>query len=328
MSEKEKYEQARRVLLILRFFEQKKELTTAQVLDLINNRFGGISERSIQRDLQILKEEDLIEQTGRGNESIWKLRTNSLIKTSPANLSGDEMLSFYMLKAYLSTFKGTSIESELSKLTKKIEKLAPGDVFLENTLYWDQNPGSYDYSLKPNLISKLIRYIVDKQWIKIRYQRMFDDTEHDYEVLPCSLYTYAGVIYLVAYNSYSKSHFNFVIHNIQDIEESLKSQKVVPEFDYEEFRKQRFGVIGGGIEKVRILIKKEFVKYFENRFWHSSQKMIMQKDDTMILTMKVPVTPELAGWVCRWNEALTVIEPTDLKEWVIGLLKLSLKNYE
>jgi predicted DNA-binding transcriptional regulator YafY len=328
MAEDDKYDQARRVLMILGLFQKHIVLKTSEILVMINDRFGGISKRSVQRDLEILKNEDLIVLEGRGRESKWKYNKSNKIKSSPLKISGDEMLSFYMLKAYLATFKGTSIENDIVKLTSKIENFAPGDVFLEDTLYWDQNPGSYDYSNNPGLITKLIHNINEKNWINISYRKILDDSIKNYEIFPCSLYTYGGVIYLVAYNLKAKMHVNFVIHNIIQIEESLNQNHKSPEFDYDEFRRQRFAVIDGEIKNVKLLINKDFVKYFEHRFWHSSQKQVVQNDGSLILPMKIPVTADLVTWICRWNDTMTVIEPPELRTWMIELLQSTLKNYE
>jgi predicted DNA-binding transcriptional regulator YafY len=327
MAEDDKYEQARRVLMILGLFQNHIVLKTTEIIDLLIKRFGGISKRSVQRDLEILRDEELIILEGRGRESKWKFIKSKKLKSAPLKISGDELLSFYMLKAYLATFKGTSIEKDIEKLTSKIENFAPGDVFLEETLYWDQNPGSYDYSNNPGLITKLIHHINEENWIIISYQKIFDDSIKNYEIFPCSLYTYSGVIYLVAYNSHAKKHLNFVIHNILDIEESPNQNHKMPKFDYNEFRRQRFAVIDGEIKNVKLLIDKDFVKYFEHRFWHSSQKQVIQKDGSLILTMKIPITADLVTWICRWNDTMTVIEPPELRDWLIELLQSSLKNY-
>lgn len=328
MKEADKFYQSRRTLNILRLFQKNITLTANEILDLINDKFAGISKRSIQRDLKILEDEGLIELDKRGKASVWKLMRGVNLQIPHVKVSGDEMLSFYMLKAYIATFEGTTIENDLKKLSDKIENLAPGDVFLENTLYWDQNSGSYDYSLKPNLISKLVHHIIEKNWIEISYQRMSDDKIANYKIFPSSLYTYSGAIYLVGYYSKSKKHHNFLIQNILELEESQNQSMKVPEFKYNEFKKQRFAVFDGDIENVKILIKNKFVKYFENRFWHSTQKMIEQKNGDTILTMDLPITPELVSWIAGWSDFITVIEPPELKKQLIARLKSSLKNYE
>lgn len=328
MKEVDKFYQSRRILNILRLFQKNITLTTTEILDMLNDKFAGISKRSIQRDLKVLEDEGLIELEKRGQASVWKLIKNRKFQRPPINISGNEILSFYMLKAYISTFEGTTIEKDIKKLSDKIENLAPGDVFLEDTLYWNQNSGSYDYSMKPNIISILIQHIVEKNWVEISYQKMSDDLIGSYLILPCSLYTYNGAIYLVAYYSQSKKHHNFLIQNIIEVKESLNQSMKTPDFDYKDFKKKRFAVFGGDINKVKILIKKEFVKYFENRFWHSTQKMIDQKNGDVVLNMDVPVTPELLSWICSWSDFITVLEPPELKEQLVSRLKASLENYE
>jgi predicted DNA-binding transcriptional regulator YafY len=324
-TEENKSEQARRVLFIYNLFLRHIKLTTNQVLDEIIEEFGDVSKRSVQRDLQILKDADYIQSESKGRNSFWRLNRGKKI-TMPTQIKSSELLSFYILKAYLKTFKGTAIENDINNLTEKIESLAPGDAILEETLYWDQNPGYYDYRGKHNLISRLLRYIHEKTWVTMEYEKMWDSKVKTYDILPESLFTYGGSIYLIAYLPKHKTYLNFALQNIVKLEDSSNQSRKYPEFDFDKFRSERFAVMDGEISDVVLKINKDFVKYFENRVWHPSQKVTFDKSENMLLHLKVPITPDFISWILHWTEAITVISPESLKYKLKKIYEEALRN--
>lgn len=321
-------EQARRTLTIYKMFLANRTMTTSEVCQKMLKRFGGISKRSIQRDLKILKDEDIIELIGSGSQCSWTIAKKNTSDKIPVKIRESELLSFYMLKAYLGTFHGTSIESDLQHLSKKLETMAPGTIFMEENFYGDQNIGYYDYSDKNEIIRALVHHITEKNRIKIKYQRIYDDVIKDYQLISQFLYTYSGTTYLVAYNPLRQISTNFALQNILSVEESYTVSYVKLDFDYNEFRSQRFAVFDGEIHKVVLRIKEEYTKYFINRLWHPSQKVKYDTKGNLILTLKVPISPDITAWICQWSEAITVIEPIELKKKIISQLKNAIANYK
>ncbi|MEI6090243.1 MAG: WYL domain-containing protein [bacterium] len=321
-------EQARRTLTIYKMFLTERTMTTSEVCQKMLKRFGGISKRSIQRDLKILKDEGILELVGAGSQCSWTISKKNTYDKIPVKIRDSELLSFYMLKAYLGTFRGTTIESNLKELEKKLETMAPGDVFMEENFYGDQNIGYYDYSDKNEIIQAIVKHIIEKNRIKIKYHRIYDDVTKEYNLIPQFLYTYAGTTYLVAYNPIRDISTNFAIQNILKVEESYTTSYFKTEFDYNEFRNQRFAVFDGEIHKVVLKIKEEYAKYFTNRLWHPSQRIKTDSKGNLILTMEVPISPDITGWICQWSEAITVIEPTELKDKIISQLTNAITNYD
>jgi predicted DNA-binding transcriptional regulator YafY len=320
-------EQPRRILAIYKLFLRQGTLTKSQVVSELRERFPYISERSIQRDLRVLADENFIELEVKGKYSEWKLSREGLPSAMPLKIKQNELLSFYMLKAYLKTFKGTAIEADLNDLKNKLEPFAPGNVWLEEQFYGDQNVGFYDYSNKHIIISLLLKNIIEKNWITIKYERVFDNKIKVYELFPKFLYHYSGSLYLVAYYSEWKKPINFLVQNIKDISESSKIGSIIPSFNFDEFRKQRFAVYDGVIHDIKLKIYKEYYRYFENRKWHPTQKIELNKDGDYEMRFKSPLAPDLVSWICRWTEALEVMEPRELKLRVIEIMNNSLKKY-
>mgnify|MGYP006293133197 FL=1 len=326
-SESEKYNQARRILNIYRLFLSNRILTTKDIFKKIREYYEDVSYRTIQRDLKILRDEDFIILDGKGKYSSWKINQINTHRTESFNIRENELLSFYILKSYLNTFKGTKIEENITELSDKLETLVPGEVIMEEQFYGDQNIGYYNYSGKHQILSKCIQHITEKNWIKIVYEKQTKDETKEYDIFPQFLYTYSGTIYLLEKKKKRKRNTTFIVQNIRSIEKIWDETRTEPGFDYNDFRNQRFAVFDGRVRKVKLKINKDFRKYFENRSWHPTQKTSSDNQGNMILEMKVPLTPDLTSWICRWAEIIIVLHPRELKDIVRSKHEKALENY-
>jgi predicted DNA-binding transcriptional regulator YafY len=322
-------EQTRRILKILSIFHRLVECDRKEIQEILSEEFPSVSDRTMQRDLKLLEEENYIEKIGSGPATKWRfIKPTFDADKTPPTIKTDELLSFYMLKGYLNAFQGTQIEKEINSLANKLEILAPGSPYFEEVFYWDQNFGKYDYTKKYTAINQLIKNICDKSWIKIAYSRNSEAPAKEYLIFPEGLYYYSGSIYLAAYYADMKKVYNFVVQNIISITAVEDCPFIAPPFDLKSFSEGKFGVFDGDLVSITLLIKKEAVKFFENRKWHATQKFTSTDSGAVKLRFKAPITPDLLSWICRWSDCLTVEEPISLKIKVRNFLQESLKNFE
>lgn len=320
-SESEVSKQARRVLGIIKLIGANYQMSSVDLVEALGEEFEPVTLRSVQRDLKVVSDAGFIERVREGKNTFWRLVKYSPIENRQSIIRTNELLSFYMLKAFINTFKGTSIAKDLDELSKKLEAMAPGDVFPEEQFYGDQNIGYYDYSDKHEILRLCVRHINEENWIKITYEKLTDDTVNEYILFPQFLYTYSGTLYLIAYNPQRKISTNFAVQNIKSIEEHFNLLKRAPKFDYEVFRRARFAVNDGTLHDIKLTVKKGFVKYFENRTWHLSQKIKYNNNGSYEIKMKVPISNDLLSWLTRWCQAFESIEPEILKQKVIKILE-------
>lgn len=320
-------EQTRRIIKIQELFKFNESYTSDNILNELKEYYPNLTLRTVQRDLKILSENEIICFERRNKEFLWRKTEISFHSQAPLQISSNEMLSFYALKAYLKTFKGTQIENDITTLTQKIEHFAPGEVYLEDDFYWHKSLGNYDYSDKYSLISRLLNFINEGEWVILEYEKPNNNKLKSVEVFPKAIYSYSGTLYLIAYRTDYKKFVSFTLQNIRKIEESYHVHRSIPKFDYDDFQKNRFAVFDGEPKHIKLLIKSDYEKYFENRFWHSSQK-ISYKRDEMYLEMDVPITPDLVSWICYWHKGIAVKEPDSLKKEVIDTLTQAINNYK
>jgi proteasome accessory factor B len=248
------------------------------------------------------------------------------------SIQKSELISLYILKAYLKEFRGTKIEDNLTSIIDKLEDMAPGEVYLDldntNDLVWDQDYGAYDYSKLDDLIHQVIDAIVNKNWLQIIYQGRDETTGKTYMIFPYRLFSYHGSIYLATYSSQHQNTISLAMQRIKSIAFAENMTDPAPSFSLENYRNKRFGVFSGPQETIQLKIDPRYALYFRNRSWHPSQEIKIQNDGSLLLTMEVPLSPELITWILGWHTAIKVIKPESLIEMIKQQLTETLIIYQ
>ncbi len=279
-----------------------------------------ISDRTINRYLKFLKELELID-VGREGRFTEYIPTRKKHITYDLNFSSNELLSFYLLKAHLKTFKGTDIDETIKELMRKLEKIAPGSPFSSDSLFWDQNVGQYDYTMHNDILRRVISYINDKEYTMVTYQSSPIKDPKTYLVLFEKIFTYKGALYVAYYTPKYKKHRSLKLECILEMSPAENAPEEIPEFKFDKFTKDRFGVFDGEKQHCELEIRNGFEHYFRNRSFHPSQKMEQDNGKTVI-KMHCPVAPDLISWVMSWGDILTVRKP----EKLISEIKIKANN--
>jgi predicted DNA-binding transcriptional regulator YafY len=325
-----KTEQAKRVIYIFKELLKSRKMTVLEMKQELIHKFGiDISLRSVQRDFKLLQDAiPVLEQFKEGKAVFWRM---SPIFKNPSNfmfVESNELLSFHLLKAHLKTFRGTLFEDDTYDLQSKLEQLAPGEVFLDDSFYWDQNAGQFDYSGYDKTLRLAIDAIINKRWVRVKYHSVKLNTEKEYDVFFCGLFVFSGTLYVVTYFHYFDNYEALALQGIKSILPAKRSYEIHTKFDFHEFTKRRFGVYSGKTFKVKLLIEKQYKGYFEHRTWHSTQRTRETEDGDLIIEMFVPIGMDLVGWILSWHKIVKVLGPRQLKEKVLEKAKSILDQYE
>lgn len=322
----------RRILKILEFLTMNNQASTEEICKMLYPEYADKSLRTIQRDLSFLRDEGWIEMKRESKETQWFIKIILKFQLASSKIAKNELLSLYMLKSYLKTFQGTKIEKDINKLYTILSTSAPGEIFIDKAFHWDQNFGIYDYSTKDYIINSVLGHIQNQHIVNMKYKKFEKETLSEYLLLPKSLFTYNGTLYLVAYDCKKKEYRNYILHQIVEIVKSESHTDVDVDkikFDIEDFKKQRFAVFSGDVKKVKLSIKKEYKHFFINRHWHTSQQgHINSHTGDYILNLEVPESPEFISWILGWSDIITVLEPLSLRNKVINLAGKIITNYE
>ncbi len=320
--------QAKRVILIILEFLKGNEFTTRELQQLILEKLEPVSLRTVQRDVNLVKEcLPIVEVIYRNGQKIWRIPPKQNLFRNITYIQSCELLSFHILKAHLKTFTGTVIEDDIKRLKTKLEELAPGDVYSQDIIYWDQNNGQFDYTYYDYQLRRAINYITEKKWATVSYRNLRYNTQKTYDAFFHKIFAYGGYLYIATYIPKYDNNVALALHGIENIEECTKHYKL-PEFNFKDYIKQRFGVYSGLPKDVVLKIHKDYKKYFVNRKWHPTQKESIDEQNNLILKMKVPIVPDFIAWILSWNGVIEIIEPVELIIRIKRKLEETLEKYE
>jgi len=321
---------AERIAHLIKRMENGYKLTTDDVNRFYNHVLNSVVDlRSSQRDFKDVQDFDprvrVIKTKGRKYIYIPK-HSKKIVPEPPIIRS--EVLSIYVLKAHLNAFKKTDLEDDVKELIGKINESNPEDIYSTESLFWDQNFGKYDYGMHSATINSVIEHIVNKNHVKIDYDKTTGQTQNTFKCVFRQFFEYNGSLYVAAYVPFHKNHVALKIECINKIRKvNPEDDEEIPPFDFNEFTKFRFGVFYGKIQPVVIRINKSVKHYFENRSYHETQEVFDDNGD-LVIKMEVPLSPELESWLMGWIDQIEIIQPDRLRNSVISRLKAGLKNLE
>lgn len=323
-------EQAYRILFMLKKFLNGRKYTAGELHELLIREYSPeLTLRTVQRDLRLMQDcFQELEQWKEKRQVFWRFATKFRNIGNIIRIESNELLSFHVLKAHLKTFYGTEIERDTAKLAEKLEALAPGEAFLSESLYWDQNFGYFDYSEYSDLLKAALEAINKKIPVRITYNSIKQGTRKTYSTALRCMFSYSGALYTVAYFPKYDSHEALQLQGIERIELLDSRQIVLPEFDYAEFVKKRFGVFSGKMYNIRLKIDSRHKGYFEGRRWHYTQQTSYDDVGNLIMELFAPIGMDMVSWILGWNEAITILEPPELIEKVKDATSKILSKYE
>ena len=322
--------QLRRCMKIIRFLSIHKGSSTKDIHTeiLADDEYRDVHLRQVQRDLNVLEEEQLLESEQIGRDKFWSIYQD-WENILPETYSGHQLLGLYVLKSYLTQFKGTRIEKDIDELIKKIEGYASGNVYL---LSMEHSVGQMNFArINDDILIKCVEAVKDAKWVVVTYNNQTENTLKTYPVFPCRLFTYNAELYLISYNPKYKNYLALALRNIQalvPLNNAPDKEDDVHHFDEAAFTRERFGVFADTPVRVRIQIDAEEAPFFTNRSWHPTQTFTLAKSGDTILEMNVPLSPELTTWILGWKHYIKVLEPKELVVDVLGYLERIRGRYE
>ena len=321
--------QAKRIVFMLKKLQNGDKLTAIDFKDMIHDEFGPVSLRTVQRDLKVLEECETAVDVLPEGKSLRYYIPRTMRRGVAMRIESNDLLSFHILKAHLKTFKGTMIEEHTKHLSDQLDEYFPYNIFEKESLYWNKNIGQFDYTDYYKTIRQVIHNASKGEWVEIIYSALDNpDQPIILKGILDSIFTYYGYLYVAAYVTKHKKYIALAIHRIDKIQRIDKQNVKVPKFNFTEFASSRFGVFEAEPTKVMLRIKKKYAHYFENRFWHNSQRFTRDIHNNLLISMNVPIAPDFISWVFSWGDIITVLKPNSLRAEILHKADDLISSYE
>jgi predicted DNA-binding transcriptional regulator YafY len=144
--------------------------------------------------------------------------------------------------------------------------------------------------------------------------------EKKYKVLPLRLFTYNGNLYLHAWYEKFRQVLLLNVHRLVALK-PLPGQVVEPPSSYDPkgLEDSAFGIFIGP-EPVQFALRFDALArpYIEERKWHPTQKLTVEKDGGVTLTFRCVDSYEVTNWVASWREHVEVLAPQKLRDELAG----------
>lgn len=306
--------QIERIVRILQRLALRGEITVSELYQFFERQ---VPKRTLQRDMIALSSSNipLATRQGRGNELVWYL-DRSILKFIPETVGSQELLASYFLERLSLVTKGTQLQRNIQSLLKKTRQLVSPEVFasfdggeLSRGLFGATYTGYIDYSPHSDTIERVLHAAMNRRRCEFHYRRPGNDALSVFEADPYMILLHKGALYVVAK---VVTHQNFILLAVQRIREVKPGDKRFvrdKSFSLEKLRKDRFGIFGHPSLKPRRVVLRfspDIAETIAERIWHPTQKLKRNKDGSVTLTMSVPISDELLGWIASWRGYVTV----------------------
>ncbi len=306
----------RRTVRILSMLSSGNAFTTAEIALRVSALEDDkeVSIRQIQRDLRTMTEAGVPLVESRDGRSIrWSMPSGSRM-LQPLSINSGELLSLHILKGALTSFRGTRVEHDVDRLMRKLEKIAPGTVFMREDLVSDVSPGRYATAVNDAVLVDIVEAIVDPHWDRVTYRSIHASTVKTFVVSFCRLINHAGRLYVAAWHPVHNRYITLAADRIDHVKRASDITDPIHIFNEKRYRSGRFGVYDGDVTSIKLSINKQAAQFFTSRMWHPSQEFSELSNGNVTMTLHAPLSPELISWIVSWADVLTIISPKKLKE--------------
>ncbi|MBC8193804.1 MAG: WYL domain-containing protein [FCB group bacterium] len=325
------FTQIERILRIIQILSSGTRLTTAALMRRFDDQ---VALRTLQRDLNKIANSGIPVRSRKttANENEWFL-DSSFRTFIPQTLGLNEYLAAHMLKENLKVFRNTEFSDEVDSLLEKIEQIVPEDVFLETDesdpedLFENYSTGLFDYTGYDEIINTIIQAIIQNKKSFVSYYNAYEQKSKNFYVEPRRIVYFKGGLYVIAYVRRFEKFRLLAIQRIRKFKIQDEVYQQDPVFDEGRFWKNKFGLFSADQQEVKLEFSPEVRMHIEGRHWHTSQIYSEGDAGSLILELKVGLSPELISWIFGWNEYVDVLSPPELIGMMSQKIQVLNKKY-
>lgn len=175
----------------------------------------------------------------------------------------------------------------------------------------------------------LLHAIKNNLFITFTYHKFWHDRPSVRNVAPYALKEFKGRWYVIAKDEKDQRIKTFGLDRIQDLE--ITKKRFMPDnFDTAELFKNCFGIInpvGAKAQEIILSFEPEQGKYVKSFPLHASQKILIDNEKELHISIAVQVTYDLIMELLSYGHRVEVLSPDSLKLDLVKHYKKSLSYY-
>jgi predicted DNA-binding transcriptional regulator YafY len=306
-----------------------------------------VSERTIQRDLELLQELGFPVEFGEDEygKRFWRMPAD-FFKTGPLTLSLTEAISLHLAERVLAPLAGTHFVAGLQSIQEKIRSLMPAqamDYFsgLGSTLLV-RPVAATDFSRHSDIIKTLHEATLDEQTVEVEYHALWRGDRYKTLYDPYGLVLHLDDLFVVGRSHRADAVRIFKVSRIFSAGLTASRFERPEGFDLETFFRGSFGIIQADQEPIEIAVQFKGVAaaVVEERIWHDSQKLEWlpatanlfdhepEKGHSLVATFKLAEVIEFKRWLKGFGDQAVVLRPEWLRREIRDELLAAAARYE
>lgn len=337
MARNEQLIRQHKILQILernRFGQLLSEIRDELIADL---GLASLHERSVRRDLEALQAAGLdvgVHDSSRGK--VWKLGPRSKGAYNIA-ASATELIALSLSRDLLYPLVGTPFWQGIETFWNKLREELPDSVWkhcddYRKTMYVRGMPAK-SYAKHHGVLSTIHRATMEHRIVEIEYQPPGKDMQKR-KIEPYAVVFYQGSLYIIAAASE-------VPEGDEDRIRHLKLDRFVrataldawfqkpKDFDLSSYMGQGVGMFSGGKSRdFRIRVSQRAARWVTEDPWHADQHVEVQKDGSIVLTVKAAHDLEIIPRVLALGSEAEILSPASCRKSIAGIIQQLAAMYQ
>ena len=231
-------------------------------------------------------------------------------------VSQGEVAALLLAQKSLEQFRGTTFERPLAAAFRKLSHSLGGEMEvawheLEQALsVRSSGTGLADMQV----FDALAKAVMEGSEVEFGYHKLAGEKAERRVVQPYHLGCIENQWYLFGHDAGRGAVRTFALPRIREVGRTGGKFRRPKDFSLAKVLDGSFAVFEGGkARKVRIRFTGVAVRLVGERVWHASQKLV-REGRTLLLEMKVGLSPDLRQWILGWGSEAEVLDPADLRE--------------
>jgi predicted DNA-binding transcriptional regulator YafY len=304
---------------------------TGTALSTLAGEFG-VSERTIQRDLECLAELGFpldFEEDEYGKR-FWRLphdflRNSSLIVTLP------EAVALHLAGRLFAPLSGTHFEEGMKGILAKIRTMVPEKALayfsdLENTL--QVRPfAKTDYAQIRDFVAVFDQGVRESRSIEVAYHSLWRNASYTTQYDPYGLVLHLDDLFAVGWSHRAGDTRIFKLSRVRSATLTEHTFDRPEDFDLGAFFASSFGIVQTAHDPIEVVVQFESpaAGMVQERIWHDSQRLQWLSSDPdlfehesqdsgpLVATFKLGEVTEFKKWVKGFGEQALVLKPDWLR---------------
>jgi predicted DNA-binding transcriptional regulator YafY len=185
---------------------------------------------------------------------------------------------------------------------------------------------------KTNNFDKLIQAWLSRHAVTIQYQEIYGKQPYETTIEPYFLEPSARnrANYVIGYCREKNVIKTFIIDRILgEVKIEKETYEIPSNFNIDDYLISAWGAFADQkVETIKLRFSQRISQALKETRFHSSEIMEMQKDGSLLVTLKINNTGDFHAWIMSWGKDVEVIEPESLRNQMTDVVRSLAKIYD